>query len=74
MATRYHLLPSQVLLTADSLDFLVMDVASTYQRYQMEQERNKNAQASGAAPVAPQIPVNKLKEMVERVRNDCSKD
>ena len=65
MATRYHLLPSEVLARADTLDLLVLDVAQTWHDQQVQQA---NARASGQQPPAPDIPVNKLQEMLERVR------
>lgn len=65
LATRYHQLPSQVLAHADTLDYYVMDVSMSYHNYQRERAE---AQAQGRPPTAPAIPVNKLQEMMERVR------
>jgi len=65
LATRYHLLPSQVLATADTLDFLVMDVVLAYDRYRSDQDEAKR---TGRAPAAPALPLNTLQEMVKRVR------
>jgi hypothetical protein len=65
MATRYHLLPTEVLERADSLDYYVMDVSLGYQRYLQDKEE---AKSRGVAPTAPEIPVNKLQEMIKRVR------
>lgn len=65
IASRYHLLPSQVLKEADTLDFTVMDVTLSYERYQTEREE---AKSNGAAPPIPNIPVNTLQQMIERVR------
>ena len=65
MATRYHLLPSEVLARADTFDLLVMDVA---QAWQTQQQQRAHAEATGQAPPAPDIPINKLQEMLERVR------
>lgn len=68
IATRYHLLPSEVLAKADTLDYLVMDVAQAYQRYHQEREE---AKSKGLPPPPPKhLTVNKMKEMVERVRKD----
>lgn len=64
LAQRYGLLPSEVLARADTLDVLVMDIAQSYRNW-LEQQR---ASQPGAAPAAPQIPLNKLQEMVERHR------
>lgn len=65
LATRYHLLPSQVLQQADTLDIMVMDVAHGYDRYL--RERN-SAQAAGQPPPAPPLSVNKMQEMIQRVK------
>lgn len=69
MATRYHLLPTTVLSQADSLDYYVMDVAMSYQRYLQDKE---DAKTSGRAPTAPNLTVNKMQEMIERVRGNVS--
>jgi len=65
MATRYHQLPSEVIAKGDTLDYYVMDVAMSYQHWQRERAE---AKAQGRAPTAPAIPINKLQEMMERVR------
>ena len=66
LATRYHLLPSRVLTEADTLDFLVMDVVLAYERYDRERA---DAQQRGVAPPVPDIPINTLEKMIERVKN-----
>jgi len=67
LATRYHLLPSRVLAEADTLDFLVMDVVLAYNKYSQDKA---DAQRKGVAPPAPNIPLNTLQEMVERVKKN----
>lgn len=69
MATRYHLLPTTVLTQADSLDYYVMDVAISYQRYLQDKE---DAKTPGRTPAAPNLSVNKMQEMIERVRGHDS--
>jgi hypothetical protein len=69
LATRYHLLPSRVLAEADTLDFFVMDVVLAYHKY--EQERSQ-AKSKGQAPPAPNLPLNTLQEMIERVKKNDS--
>jgi hypothetical protein len=69
MASRYHLLPSAVLSDADSLDFLVMDVAVSHERYVREREQ---ARAAGHAPPAAPISVSNMQDMIKRVRNNDS--
>lgn len=59
------MLPSQVLAQADTLDYMVLDVAVTYQRYLNDREQAKN---KGQPPPAPNLSVNKMKEMIERVK------
>jgi hypothetical protein len=65
VATRYHLLPSEVMARADTLDLMVMDVAQGWHHYQ---QRVADARNQGLPPPAPDIPLNKLQEMLERVR------
>lgn len=65
VATRYHVLPSQVLAHADTFDLWVLDIAATWQQQQQAQAQ---ARSTGQLPPAPDIPVNKLQEMLERVR------
>jgi hypothetical protein len=59
------LLPSQVLATADTLDFMVMDVVLAYNRYEQDKAEAKR---KGLPPTAPKIPLNTLQEMVKRVK------
>lgn len=65
LATRYHLLPSQVLSTADTLDVLVADVAINWHNAKMEEHQ---AIASGK-PKPVNMPVNKLEEMLKATRS-----
>ena len=58
-------MPSEVLLKADSLDVYVMDAALSYKNYQEQEHLHK--QGKGDKPV-PNIPVNKLEEMIKSVR------
>lgn len=65
IGTRYHLLPSEVMARADTLDYMVMDVSMSYQRLQ---QQRADAKANGQPPPAQDLPLNKLQEMMERVR------
>lgn len=65
LATRYHLLPSRVLAEADTLDYLVMDIAVAHDRWQRERAE---AKGRGLPPPAPDLPINTLQAMIERVR------
>jgi len=65
LAYRYKLLPSEVLARADTLDYMVMDVSVSWERLQRERAE---AKSRGVAPPAPALSINKMKEMVERVR------
>jgi hypothetical protein len=65
VATRYHLLPSEVMARADTLDLLVMDVAQGWHNYQ---QKKVQARASGEPESVPDIPLNTLQQMIERVR------
>ena len=66
MAQRYGVLPSQVLLHGDTIDYFVMDVAMAWHDYQHAKE---DAKSRGLPPPAPRgLTVNKMQEMIERVR------
>ena len=61
-----------MLRRADTLDYIVMDVATSYQQYLRDKEEAKR---KGVAPTAPNLPLNTLKDMMERVRgNDGQTD
>ena len=66
LASRYHLLPSEVLAKADSVDIYIMDAALSYRKYMEEEELHK--QGKGPKP-APVMPVDKLQEILDRVRS-----
>lgn len=66
LASRYHLLPSEVLARADSVDVYVMDAALSYRKYLEEDELHK--QGKGPKPV-PVVPQEKLQEILNRVRS-----
>lgn len=65
LATRYHLLPSEVLSRADTLDFVCLDVATTWHNYQQE---CAVARANNQPPPPPPMSINKMQAMMERVR------
>lgn len=65
LATRYHLLPSQVVDLADSLDLMVYDVAVSYESHMRKQAQ---AQANGQPPPVPEVSVNTMQEMLKKVR------
>jgi len=66
LGTRYHLLPSQVLLRSDTLDVLVMDTAIAWERYQEERHRAKR---EGRPMPAPKMDVNTLQSMLTKARS-----
>lgn len=65
LATRYHLLPSEIVRRADALDVLVMDVAVSWEQYQRDVQA---AKARGLAPPAPKMNQQELQAMLEKVR------
>lgn len=65
LASRYHLLPSQVLASADALDLQVFDVAVSYERWAREQAE---ARAAGRPPAAAPMSVNTMQERLRQVR------
>ena len=66
MAVRYHVLPSQVLVLGDTLDYYVMDVAMAVQRF--NQERTEDAAAGRPPPPPTNLTVNKMQDMIKKVR------
>jgi hypothetical protein len=65
LATRYHLLPSEVIQRADTLDVLVSETAQAWQRRQRELAE---AKAHGRAPAAPRLSQDEMQAMLSRVR------
>jgi hypothetical protein len=65
MATRYGLLPSEILKRSDTLDLFVMDLAMSWQRDKDEESR---AKAEGRPKQSNQIPVSKLQDMIDKVK------
>lgn len=65
MATRYSLLPSEVIQRADVLDMYVMDTALAWEHYCREQAE---AKSKGIAPPAPKIAQDEMLKMLERVK------
>lgn len=59
------MLPSHLLAQGDTIDILVNDVALTWEKYHRDQQDAKNG---GAKPSVPNIPLNKLQDMINRVR------
>lgn len=66
LATRYHLLPSEIMTRSDTLDILVMDAAVSWSKYMEDQQQAKR----DGRPPAPQIPVNKLQDMMRAAKNE----
>jgi hypothetical protein len=64
LASRYHLLPSEVLRRGDTLDILVLDTALQW-HHMKEQEARAKAEGK---PMPTKMPVNKLQEMLDSVR------
>ena len=64
LATRYYKLPSEIIRSSDTIDVLVMDAAVSWSRYMEDQQQAKR----DGRPPAPQIPVNKLQEMMREAK------
>jgi hypothetical protein len=65
MAHRYGVLPSKILHSADSFDVWVFETSLTYQDYMQKKELAK--QGKGPLP-SPDIPINTLQEMMDKVK------
>lgn len=70
IASRYHCLPTEVLVRGSSLDVYIMDAALTYRNYKEQEALHK--EGKGTKPV-PNIPVNTLEEMMRRVKEGNGK-
>lgn len=66
LATRYHLLPSEVIQRGDTLDVLVMDAAQAWQHRQRELAE---AKASGKAAPAPKLTLEQMRAMMQRAKD-----
>jgi len=67
LASRYHLLPSEVLARSDTLDVLVMDTAISWHNFQEEQARAKR---EGRPPPPPKTDVNILQRMLTEAQSN----
>lgn len=54
-----------MLRDADVLDYIVMDVAQSWERYCREEAE---AKAKGKPPPRPDLTINKMQEMLDKVR------
>lgn len=63
IATRYHLLPSQVMSDATTFDLFIMDAAVSWHNYQQELREN-----GGKAPV-PKLTQEQMQQMLAKVDN-----
>ena len=65
MAHRYGCLPSHILKHSDSFDVWVFETSQAYQDWHHKMEQAK----SGKGPLpSPDIPINKLQEMMDKVK------
>ena len=68
MGSRYGKLPSQILESATTLDYEVMNIYSSWEKQCRERAENES---KGIKPV-PQLPPEQLQAMIDRVRNNNS--
>lgn len=66
MAKRYGCLPTQILASADSLDYYVFDVALSWNNYQHKKAYEK----SSGKKEPPKMDRVTLEEMMKRVRGE----
>jgi hypothetical protein len=68
LASRYHVLPTEVMSRATTFDMHVMDVATRYVRHQQERaEIEEDLRSGRTRPVAPPTQ-DEMQAMLERVR------
>ena len=65
MAQRYSALPSKILFEADTFDIHIINNATAWEQYQRDVTQAKTGK--GIMP-APKVPVDKLQEMMDKVR------
>ena len=66
LATRYHLLPSEVLQRGDTLDVMVMEASQQWTRLQQERAEAKR---NGKAAPSPKLSVSQMKAMMAAARS-----
>lgn len=66
LAKRYGCLPSEVLQRSDSLDILVLNTASKWEKHCEENSKD--------GKVPPMIPASELQDMMARVRKRSEHD
>jgi len=66
LATRYHLLPSEILRRGDTLDVLILDTALQWHNAKEQEARAK----IDGRPAVPKIAADKLKDMLDNVRKN----
>lgn len=65
MASRYGVLPSEILERGDTFDVYVLQSATAWQDYQEQMAKAK----AGKGPIpTPHIPQQQLKDMLDRVK------
>lgn len=67
LASRYSLLPSEVIQRADVFDMYVMDTALAWEQYCNQQAE---AKSRGGPPPAPKLSEGEMLKMMERVKNE----
>jgi len=63
LASRYHLLPSDVLSKANSFDLEVLNISSRWERHKFEQQNPDIKKES------PKLSVEQMQEMLNKVKN-----
>lgn len=65
LATRYSMLPSEIMFRANTFDIAIMDISQGYRNYIQEQA---NANSSGQVPPAPKLSQDQMQEMLRKVK------
>lgn len=67
LASRYHLLPSECLLRADTFDIEVLHVSARWEQHQRE-AINRQSQGLGPAPKSPKLTQEQMLGMIKTVK------
>lgn len=74
VSKRYGKLPSEVMMTGNTFDFYIADLAASYQSWHYEQSRKNASNGVVNAPKAPNLSQEEMVAMIERVKRKANDD
>lgn len=70
LATRYHLLPSEALSRATTLDLEVMNLSTLWENHREQEAERKRSNVNSGPPRAPELSQEQMKAMVAAVKRN----